>query len=115
MDDLPQLALHGVDHRLDHSILPPPCGRCAVRSEWSISSAVTSRHAVNADLETCEHCGGRTKGDRAPQDPEGIARFLRHLGEPTEPPPLSPASAPPYFQSRVFRRRRADQGELFDW
>ena len=25
------------------------------------------------------------------QKPENIARFLKHLGEPTEPPPLAPA------------------------
>ena len=65
------------------------------------------------DLETCDHCGGRTKVIALVRDPDGIARFLRHLGEPTEPPPLSPARAPPYFQSRVFRRRPADRGELF--
>jgi hypothetical protein len=38
------------------------------------------------------------------QEPENIARFLRHLGEPTEPPPLAPARAPPYWQVRELRR-----------
>ena len=72
------------------------------------------RRTFAIDLDTCERCGGRTKVIALVRDPEGIARFLRHLGEPTEPPPLSPARAPPYFQSRVLRRRPADQGELFD-
>jgi hypothetical protein len=49
------------------------------------------------------------------REPEGIARFLRHLGEPTEPPALSPARAPPYLRSRVLRRQPDHQGELFDW
>ena len=28
-------------------------------------------------------------------EPEPINKILRHIGEPTEPPPLSPARAPP--------------------
>jgi hypothetical protein len=36
--------------------------------------------------------------------PQSIERFLRHLGEPTEPPALSPARRPPFFQSRAVRR-----------
>src|SRR5262249_20316345 len=71
------------------------------------------RRTFAIDLETCDHCGGRTKVIALVRDPAGIVRFLRHLGEPTEPPPLSPARAPPYFNSRVLRRRPADQGELF--
>src|SRR5262249_43880006 len=39
--------------------------------------------------------------------------LVRLAGEPTDPPPLSPARAPPYVKSRVRRRRPADQGELF--
>ena len=36
---------------------------------------------------------------------EGIARYLRHLGLPTEVPPMAPARGPPFWQSRVLRRR----------
>jgi hypothetical protein len=45
-----------------------------------------------------------------------FARYLRHLGEPIDPPPLSPARGPPYFQSRILRRRPApqQQAEMFD-
>jgi hypothetical protein len=47
-------------------------------------------------------------------EPENIARYLRHLDEP-EPPPLSPARGPPYYQSRVLRRRPSPhQTEMFD-
>ena len=49
-----------------------------------------------------------------PQKPENIARFLKHLGEPTEPPPLAPARAPPYWQARELRHRPQAQTELFD-
>jgi hypothetical protein len=28
-----------------------------------------------------------------------------HIGEPTEPPTLSPARGPPFFQTRVVRRK----------
>src|SRR5262249_32358170 len=49
------------------------------------------RRAFAIALETCDHCGARTKVIALVRDPDGIARFLRHLGEPTEPPPLSPA------------------------
>jgi hypothetical protein len=40
--------------------------------------------------------------------PASIVRILRHLGEPTEPPPPSPARGPPYLKSRVFRRTARD-------
>ena len=41
--------------------------------------------------------------------PSSVARFLRHLGEPTEAPPMAPARDPPYFRTRTVRR---DLGEL---
>jgi hypothetical protein len=34
-----------------------------------------------------------------------IVRFLGRLGEPTDPPERSPARDPPYWQSRVLRRK----------
>jgi hypothetical protein len=49
-------------------------------------------------------------------DPDGIARYLRAIGEPTEPPKLSPARGPPYYQSPAVRRRSSKdpQSEMFD-
>ena len=46
--------------------------------------------------------------------PENIARFLKHLGEPTKPPALAPARAPPYWQARELRRKPQAQTELFE-
>jgi hypothetical protein len=51
-------------------------------------------------------------------DLTSAARFLRHLGEPTEPPARAPARDPPYFKSHVVRRRQpaepSPQRELFE-
>jgi hypothetical protein len=48
-------------------------------------------------------------------DPDSIDRYLRHIGEPTEPPKLSAARGPPLYQSRVLRRRPSpQQAEMFD-
>jgi hypothetical protein len=37
-----------------------------------------------------------------------VARFLRHVGEPTEPPPRAPARDPPFWHSRVLRQRHEE-------
>ena len=44
-----------------------------------------------------------------------IERHHRWLGEPVVPPTLAPARDPPYFKSRVIRRRLGEpaQAELF--
>jgi len=46
----------------------------------------------------------------------GIRRYLRWLGEPTDPPTLAPARGPAFFKSRVIRRQLGEpvQAELFD-
>jgi hypothetical protein len=46
----------------------------------------------------------------------GIERYLTWLGEPPEPPTLAAARGPPFFKSRVIRRRLGEpvQAELFD-
>ena len=46
----------------------------------------------------------------------GIERYLTWLGEPTEPPTLSPARGPPFFKSVVIRKKLGEptQAELFD-
>jgi hypothetical protein len=72
------------------------------------------RSTFAIDLETCAHCGGRMKIIALVRDPDSIARYLRYLGEPTEPPPRSPARAPPYWRAPPSRRRPSQQGDLFD-
>ena len=47
-------------------------------------------------------------------DPDRIARYLRSIGEPTDPPNLSPARGPPYYQSRVVRRGPSQQTQTPD-
>ncbi len=66
-----------------------------------------------------------TEGARAPHagdvrlrhvalltDLREVRRFLRGIGEPTEPPPRQPARGPPYGQSRVLRRSAHDDGHV---
>jgi hypothetical protein len=36
-------------------------------------------------------------------DLQQVRRFLRGIGEPTEPPPREPARGPPFWKSRVVR------------
>ena len=63
------------------------------------------RRGLSLDVETCPRCGGKMKLIALVQDAENIARYLRHLGLPTEVPPMAPARGPPFWQSRVLRRR----------
>ena len=63
------------------------------------------RRGLNLDVETCPRCGGKMRPIALVQDAENIARYLRHLGLPTEVPPVAPARGPPFWQSRVLRRR----------
>ena len=60
------------------------------------------------DVEQCPSCGGRMKLRALVTAPGSVERFLRHLGEPTEPPPLSAARDPPFFKSRAVRRKLGD-------
>src|SRR5690606_9681433 len=68
------------------------------------------------DVEHCESCGARMKLRALVMTTASIERYLRWLGEPIDPPTLSPARDPPYFKSRVIRRRLGEpaQAELFD-
>jgi hypothetical protein len=72
------------------------------------------RRTFAIDVETCDRCGARMRL-RATRFviPDGglvtaaasIQRYLRHVGESPDPPPLSPARGPPFFKSRVLRRK----------
>jgi hypothetical protein len=75
---------------------------------------------LGIDVETCPRCRGdsprksvvggpgKMKVIALVRDPESIARYLRHLGLPTEEPSMAPARGPPFWQSRVLRRRYGD-------
>ncbi len=73
------------------------------------------RRTLGLDPEICDRCGRPMKLVSLVTDPDSIDRYLRHIGEPTEPPRLSPARGPPYYQSRVLRRRPSpQQAKMFD-
>jgi len=65
-------------------------------------------------------CGGRMRLLAVITDLSSAARFLRHRGEPTEPPTRAPARDPPYWRGLVVRRRQpaehehSAQRELFE-
>jgi len=77
------------------------------------------RRTFAIDVEKCPSCGARLKLRALLTRPASIERYLRHLGEPTAPPPCAPARDPPYFKSRALRRKLGEseacpaQGELF--
>lgn len=68
------------------------------------------------DVELCQSCGARMRLRALVMTTSGIERYLSWLGEPVDPPTLSPARDPPFFKSQVIRRRlgEAAQAELFD-
>jgi len=53
---------------------------------------------LGIDVETCPRCGGKMKVIALVQDPQGIARYLRHLGLPAARPLLwgGRVGAPPF-------------------
>jgi hypothetical protein len=83
---------------------PKPAGASHYRP-W----AELLRRTFGIDVETCHRCGGRMRLLALVTERNNVARFLRHLGEPTEPPLRAPARDPPYWQSRVLRRRHDEK------
>jgi hypothetical protein len=63
------------------------------------------KRALGLDADICETCGTKMKLRALVFRAESIARYLRHIGEPIEPLPLSPARGPPFFASRAVRRK----------
>jgi hypothetical protein len=57
------------------------------------------------DVLACPSCSGRLRIVALVTDPTPTRRFLRGLGERTEPPAREPAQGRPYWKSRVLRRR----------
>ena len=67
--------------------------------------------SFDVDGEKCDRCGARMKRRALVIAPPSIERFLRHLGEPFDPPPLSPARGPPFFRSAAVRRKLGNLDE----
>ena len=59
------------------------------------------------DVLCCPRCSGRLRLVALMTEPKEIARYLRALGSPA-PPARSVARGPPYWWSRVLRRRAGD-------
>jgi len=74
------------------------------------------RRTFKIDVEHCDRCGARLNLRALVITSAGIERYLKWLGEPTEPPALAPSLGPPFFKSRVIRRKLGEpvQAELFD-
>jgi hypothetical protein len=66
------------------------------------------RRTFGFDVLACPRCDGRLRLLAMVTEPEGVARYLRALGEPTEAPAREPASGPPFWKSRVLRRAAGD-------
>ena len=65
-----------------------------VASATDLDLRAADHDVVGVEADICPRCGGKMKLRSLVQKPENIARFLRHLGEPTEPPPLAVPSGP---------------------
>lgn len=74
------------------------------RSRWRPWQELLKR-SFAIDVETCPSCGGKMKLERLVLESSAIARFLRSIGASAEPPPRAAARDPPFFKSRVLRRR----------
>jgi len=72
------------------------------------------KRSLAVDGDKCDACGARMKLRALVIAARSIERLLAHLGEPTEPPPLSAARGPPFFKSRAARRKMGDLGEPQD-
>jgi hypothetical protein len=96
-----------------------PCCRRSARSPRAEPAPADARgpgaRRARAPAARPGPCGWPRRSRRC--DPDSIARYLRHIGEPTEPPPLAPPRGPPYDQSRVLWRglpaRQPKQQEMF--
>ena len=75
------------------------------------------KRTFQIDVEVCPNCdaeewlknhGGHLKLRALVIEAHNIKRLLRHLGEPLEPPRRAPARDPPYFKSKVLRRKLAE-------
>ena len=70
--------------------------------DWPWAQLMARSFAL--DVEKCPKCAGRMKLVALVQDPKSVARFLRHLGAPNEPPVRAPFG-PVLFRSRCWFAR----------
>ena len=81
------------------------CGRRGCRYwEW----AELMKRTFALDVLCCPRCSGRLRLVALMTNDDEVRRYLRALGEPTDGPERSPARGPPYWASRVLRRRAGE-------
>jgi hypothetical protein len=117
-------------HRLRSRVVPPPPTQDKIETAHTHASerqrppthrsryrpwAELMKRAFAIDVDTCEKCGARMRLRALITAAESIERFLRRIGEPTDPPPLSPARGPPFFKSRVLRRKLDELDDAAAW
>ncbi len=83
--------------------LPPKPGGSRYRP-W----AELLKRCFTIDVLQCASCGGRMKIVALLTDLQQVRRFLRSIGEPTEPPPWERARGPRFWNCRVLRRAAHD-------
>jgi hypothetical protein len=106
--DVAEPGCHSLPTKDDESA-KPPTHRCRYRPWHELM-----RRCLKIDVETCGRCGGKMSLVALVKDAENIARYLRHLGLPTDVPPLAPARGPPFWQSTVLRRRHRQPSDPAD-
>ena len=84
-----------------------PPARSARRSGWRPWAELLKR-SFDIDLR-CHQCNGPMKLKSFLTSPKSLRRLLTRLGEPTDVQGKAPARAPPYFASKMVRRRFAEQ------
>ena len=67
------------------------------------------KRVFKVEVDKCSVCGARMKLRALVTEPSNVRRYLRHLDEVTELPSRASARGPPYFKSRVVRRKLAQQ------
>ena len=83
---------------------PPPSQPATHRSGWR-PWAELMRRTFSIDVEKCDRCSGTMKLRALVTDPQSARRITAHLGEPTTLPKRTAARDPPFFKTRVHRRR----------
>src|SRR5262249_58689544 len=80
---------------------PKAAAHCCRYWRW----AALLKRSLGSDGDQCDRCSARMKLRALVITAASIQRLLRHFGEPTLPPVLSPARGPPSFKTRAVRRK----------
>jgi hypothetical protein len=82
------------------------------RSRWRPWAELLKR-SFDIDLR-CPRCNATMKLKSFLSSPKSLQRLLTRLGEPTDVQGKAPARGPPYFASKVLRRRFGEHESQLD-